>query len=201
MTLLVKALVTSSYVQPTKRATFTMARIFHPNPINPYFSRKSKISFNSHSLEQPVDSGSFWVLERGSLVISKSEFRPLSLSYSHWVCFLVVHLCLPLVQLRIEQVKQDLVTKVVLIVESCVAKLMQNDVIVEFQGWINTTLMFYAGYPASMLVSDAGVTYNLPLAYLLVGCSYFVCSLFMVVRRSVALRFSSRCHFFKQQFI
>ena len=68
---------------------------------------------------------------------------------------------------------------------------------VKFQGWINTTVMFYAGYPASMLVSDAGVTYNLPLAYLLVGCSYFVCSLFMVVRRSVTLRFSLRCHFFQ----
>ncbi|XP_020601816.1 transmembrane channel-like protein 7 [Orbicella faveolata] len=50
------------------------------------------------------------------------------------------------------------------------------------KGWINRTVMFYAGYPASMLISDAGVTYNLPLAYLLVGCSYFVCSLFMVVR-------------------
>ena len=63
-------------------------------------------------------------------------------------------------------------------------------VFVEFQGWINTTVMFYAGYPASMLISEAGVKYNLPLAYLLVGCSYFVCSLFMVVRRSVSLRFS-----------
>lgn len=61
-------------------------------------------------------------------------------------------------------------------------------VFVEFQGWINTTVMFYAGYPASKLVSDAGIEYNLPLAYLLVGCSYFVCSLVMVVRRSVTLR-------------
>lgn len=58
-------------------------------------------------------------------------------------------------------------------------------VAVEFQGWINETVMFYAGYTDSMLVSDDGVKYNLPLAYLLVGVSYFVCSLFLVVRRSV----------------
>ncbi|KAL9956731.1 hypothetical protein ACROYT_G038255 [Oculina patagonica] len=50
------------------------------------------------------------------------------------------------------------------------------------KGWINTTVMFYAGYTDSILVSDDDVKYNLPLAYLLVGFSYFVCSLFLVVR-------------------
>ena len=49
--------------------------------------------------------------------------------------------------------------------------------------------MFYAGYADSMLISDAGVKYNLPLAYLLAGCSYFICSLFLVVRRLVTQTF------------
>ncbi|KAL9956729.1 hypothetical protein ACROYT_G038252 [Oculina patagonica] len=59
------------------------------------------------------------------------------------------------------------------------------DEIIDFvtgQGWINTTLMFYAGYPASALVSEEDVKYDLPLAYLLVGGTYFFCSLLLMVR-------------------
>ena len=56
---------------------------------------------------------------------------------------------------------------------------------VDFQGWISTTLMFYAGYGDSELISNAGVKYNLPLAYLLVGWSFFILSLILVVRRFV----------------
>lgn len=50
------------------------------------------------------------------------------------------------------------------------------------QGWINTTLMFYAGYPAAELLSDEKVKYDLPLAYLLVGGAYFFGSLLLMVR-------------------
>nr|XP_058970366.1 transmembrane channel-like protein 7 [Pocillopora verrucosa] len=50
------------------------------------------------------------------------------------------------------------------------------------KGWISTTLMFYAGYGDSELISNAGVKYNLPLAYLLVGWSFFILSLILVVR-------------------
>lgn len=50
------------------------------------------------------------------------------------------------------------------------------------QGWINTTLMFYAGYPDTELRSEQDVEYNLPLAYLLVGGSYFFLSLILMVR-------------------
>lgn len=59
----------------------------------------------------------------------------------------------------------------------------QNPLVVEFQGWINTTLMFYAGYPASALISGEDVKYDLPLAYLLVGGTYFFCSLLLMVRK------------------
>ena len=52
-----------------------------------------------------------------------------------------------------------------------------------FQGWINTTLMFYAGYPDTELRSEQDVEYNLPLAYLLVGGSYFFLSLILMVRK------------------
>ena len=48
---------------------------------------------------------------------------------------------------------------------------------------MNTTLMFYAGYPASKLISESGVIYDLPLAYLLVGMAYFLVSLLIVLRR------------------
>ncbi|PFX22961.1 transmembrane channel-like protein 7 [Stylophora pistillata] len=50
------------------------------------------------------------------------------------------------------------------------------------QGWINTTLMFYAGYPAAELLSEDDVKYDLPLAYLLVGGAYFFGSLLLMVR-------------------
>lgn len=50
------------------------------------------------------------------------------------------------------------------------------------QGWINTTLMFYAGYPNTKLLSDDDVEYDLPLAYLLVGGAYFFVSLLLMVR-------------------
>ena len=53
----------------------------------------------------------------------------------------------------------------------------------KFQGWVNATLMFYAGYPASKLIFDSGVVYNLPLAYLLVGMFYFLIILFTMVHR------------------
>jgi len=63
------------------------------------------------------------------------------------------------------------------------AQIPDLDVIVEFQGWINTTLMFYAGYPATPLISEEDVKYDLPLAYLLVGGSYFFCSLLLMVSK------------------
>ncbi|XP_015762502.1 PREDICTED: transmembrane channel-like protein 7 [Acropora digitifera] len=50
------------------------------------------------------------------------------------------------------------------------------------QGWINSTLMFYAGYPRSKLLSKDEVEYDLPLAYLLVGAGYFFVSLLLMVR-------------------
>lgn len=56
-------------------------------------------------------------------------------------------------------------------------------VIVKFQGWINTTFMFYAGYPNTKLLSDDDVEYDLPLAYLLVGGAYFFVSLLLMVRK------------------
>lgn len=56
------------------------------------------------------------------------------------------------------------------------------DVVVVFQGWINTTFMFYAGYPSTPLISE-DVKYDLPLAYLLVGGTYFFCSLLLMVRK------------------
>lgn len=59
------------------------------------------------------------------------------------------------------------------------------DLIVDFftgQGWINSTLLFYAGYPDSKLLSDHDVEYDLPLAYLLVGGGYFFVSLLLMVR-------------------
>ncbi|KAJ7371092.1 Transmembrane channel-like [Desmophyllum pertusum] len=59
------------------------------------------------------------------------------------------------------------------------------DQVIDFvtgQGWINTTLMFYAGYPATALISDEEVKYDLPLAYLMVGGIYFFISLLLMVR-------------------
>ncbi|XP_058971095.2 transmembrane channel-like protein 7 [Pocillopora verrucosa] len=50
------------------------------------------------------------------------------------------------------------------------------------QGWINTTLMFYAGYPATELLSEEEIKYDLPLAYLMVGGAYFFGSLLLMVR-------------------
>ncbi|KAK2571995.1 Transmembrane channel-like protein 7 [Acropora cervicornis] len=60
-----------------------------------------------------------------------------------------------------------------------------SDLMIDFitgQGWINSTLMFYAGYPRSKLLSKDEVEYDLPLAYLLVGAGYFFVSLLLMVR-------------------
>ncbi|EDO32630.1 predicted protein, partial [Nematostella vectensis] len=49
------------------------------------------------------------------------------------------------------------------------------------QGWIGTTLMFYSNYPSKRLISEEGVTYNLPLAYLLTGgCTLILCFFLMI---------------------
>ncbi|EDO48330.1 predicted protein [Nematostella vectensis] len=48
-------------------------------------------------------------------------------------------------------------------------------------GWINTTLLFYSSYPSETIKSVLGHTYNLPLAYLLVGGAYFFFSLLLMV--------------------
>lgn len=55
--------------------------------------------------------------------------------------------------------------------------------IIKFQGWINNTLMFYAGYPDNELISADDVEYDLPLAYLMVGGGYFFVSLLLMVRK------------------
>lgn len=59
------------------------------------------------------------------------------------------------------------------------------DLIVDFisgQGWINTTIMFYSNYPSQAIISQDDVSYDLPLAYLFVGGSYFLLSLILMMR-------------------
>ncbi|XP_031555881.1 transmembrane channel-like protein 7 [Actinia tenebrosa] len=58
-----------------------------------------------------------------------------------------------------------------------------DDMIVDFitgQGWINTTIMFYSNYPSTNLNLD--FSYNLPLAYLIVGGAYFFISLLLMIK-------------------
>lgn len=57
------------------------------------------------------------------------------------------------------------------------------------QGWISNTIMFYSSYPSHAIISQKGVTYLLPLAYLLTGGSYFLfCLLVMIQSASSGLK-------------
>ena len=57
------------------------------------------------------------------------------------------------------------------------------------QGWLSNTVLFYSSYPSHSLISQKGVKYLLPLAYLLTGGAYFlVCLLLMVKSVSSGLR-------------
>lgn len=57
------------------------------------------------------------------------------------------------------------------------------------QGWISSTIMFYSSYPSDAIVSQEGVRYHLPLAYLLTGGAYFIfCLLIMIHSASIGLK-------------
>eukprot|EP00794_Sanderia_malayensis_P009100 gene9100-10072_t len=59
-----------------------------------------------------------------------------------------------------------------------------TDEILDFftgQGYINTTVMFYSNYASANLKSKDNILYNMPLAYMLVGGSYFIVSLLLLV--------------------
>ncbi|PFX25466.1 Transmembrane channel-like protein 7 [Stylophora pistillata] len=57
------------------------------------------------------------------------------------------------------------------------------------QGWISNTIMFYSTYPSDVIISQEGVRYLLPLAYLLTGGAYFLfCLLTLVKNASSGLR-------------
>jgi len=52
------------------------------------------------------------------------------------------------------------------------------------EGYINTTLMFYSNYHGSIFTSasDKNISYNMELAYILVGGAFFIISLLMMVK-------------------
>ncbi|XP_065659674.1 transmembrane channel-like protein 7 isoform X3 [Hydra vulgaris] len=50
------------------------------------------------------------------------------------------------------------------------------------QGFINTTLMFYSNYGDQVVYSKSGHSYDIPFAYILVGGSYILLSLLMMVK-------------------
>ena len=50
------------------------------------------------------------------------------------------------------------------------------------QGWISNTIMFYSSYPSDVIISQEGVRYLLPLAYLLTGAAYFLFSLLVMIQ-------------------
>ena len=57
------------------------------------------------------------------------------------------------------------------------------------QGWISNTILFYSNYPSDAIISQEGVRYPLPLAYLLTGGAYFfVCLVLMMKNLSSGLR-------------
>lgn len=57
------------------------------------------------------------------------------------------------------------------------------------QGWISNTIMFYSSYPSDAIVSQEGVRYHLPLAYLLTGGAYFLfCLVIMIHSASIGLK-------------
>ena len=57
------------------------------------------------------------------------------------------------------------------------------------QGWISNTIMFYSSYPSDAIISQEGVRYLLPLAYLLTGGVYFLfCLVVMIQNASSGLR-------------
>lgn len=57
------------------------------------------------------------------------------------------------------------------------------------QGWISNTIMFYSSYPSDAIISQEGVRYLLPLAYLLTGGAYLLlCLLAMIRSASSGLR-------------
>ena len=57
------------------------------------------------------------------------------------------------------------------------------------QGWISNTIMFYSSYPSHAIISQEGVRYLLPLAYLLSGGAYFLfCLLIMIQNASSGLK-------------
>jgi len=57
------------------------------------------------------------------------------------------------------------------------------------QGWISNTIMFYSSYPSDAIISQEGVRYLLPLAYLLTGGAYFLfCLVVMIQNASSGLR-------------
>lgn len=50
------------------------------------------------------------------------------------------------------------------------------------QGWISNTIMFYSTYPSDVIISQEGVRYLLPLAYLMTGGAYFLFCLLILVK-------------------
>ena len=50
------------------------------------------------------------------------------------------------------------------------------------QGWISSTIMFYSSYPSDVIISQEGVRYLLPLAYLLTGGAYLLFCLLAMIR-------------------
>lgn len=52
------------------------------------------------------------------------------------------------------------------------------------QGWISNTIMFYSSYPSDAIVSQEGIKYDLPLAYLLTGGAYFIFCLVVMVQNA-----------------
>ena len=50
------------------------------------------------------------------------------------------------------------------------------------QGWISNTIMFYSSYPSDAIISQQGVRYLLPLAYLLTGGAYLLFCLLAMIR-------------------
>ncbi|XP_074614795.1 transmembrane channel-like protein 7 isoform X2 [Acropora palmata] len=62
-----------------------------------------------------------------------------------------------------------------------------HGVVIDFitgQGWISDTIMFYSSYPSDAIISQEGVKYHLPFAYLLTGGACFLFYFVMIVQNA-----------------
>ena len=67
-----------------------------------------------------------------------------------------------------------------------------SDLVLDFftgQGFINTTIMFYSNYYGKIVIGKDNLTYDMPLAYIVVGGAYMIVSFFIMVH-SFSKRFT-----------